>query len=158
MGVQIKTTSGPAIERPGDMVAILTKLEDNSILFIDEVHRLSRVVEEVLYGGMEDFRVSWVIDKGLKARSMNLTIRPFHADRRDDTVRDGQRAAAGPLRSDPQAGVLRRRRNAQHRRAVGQNTWRRVGGRRRGRDRQALARDAEGRQPASAPCTRLCAG
>ena len=77
MGVQIKTTSGPAIERPGDMVAILTKLEDNSILFIDEVHRLSRVVEEVLYGGMEDFRVSWVIDKGLKARSMNLTIKPF---------------------------------------------------------------------------------
>ncbi|MCH8185933.1 MAG: AAA family ATPase, partial [Chloroflexi bacterium] len=77
MGVRIKTSSGPAIERPGDMVAILTQLQQDDILFIDEVHRLSRVVEEVLYPAMEDFFVSWVIDKGLKARSMNLTIKPF---------------------------------------------------------------------------------
>ena len=77
MGVRLKTTSGPAIERPGDMVAILTQLRENDILFIDEVHRLSRVVEEVLYPAMEDRFVSWVIDKGLKARSMNLTIKPF---------------------------------------------------------------------------------
>ncbi len=77
MGVRIKTTSGPAIERPGDMVAILTQLQKDDILFVDEVHRLNRVVEEVLYPAMEDFFVSWVIDKGLKARSMNLTIKPF---------------------------------------------------------------------------------
>ena len=77
MGVRVRTTSGPAIERPGDMVAILTQLQENDILFIDEIHRLSRVVEEVLYPAMEDRFVSWVIDKGLKARSMNLTIRPF---------------------------------------------------------------------------------
>ena len=77
MGVNIKTTSGPAIERPGDMVATLTQLREHDILFIDEIHRLSRVVEEVLYPAMEDFFVSWVIDKGLKARSMNLTIKPF---------------------------------------------------------------------------------
>ena len=77
MGVRIKITSGPAIERPGDMVAILTQLQEDDILFVDEVHRLSRVVEEVLYPAMEDFFVSWVIDKGLKARSMNLTIKPF---------------------------------------------------------------------------------
>jgi Holliday junction DNA helicase RuvB len=77
MGVKIKTTSGPAIERPGDMVAILTQLQKDDILFVDEVHRLSRVVEEVLYPAMEDFFVSWVIDKGLKARSMNLTIKAF---------------------------------------------------------------------------------
>ena len=77
MGVRIKTTSGPAIERPGEMVSILTQLQQDDILFIDEVHRLSRVVEEVLYPAMEDFFVSWVIDKGLKARSMNLTIKPF---------------------------------------------------------------------------------
>lgn len=77
MGVQIKTTSGPAIERPGDMVAILTQLPEDGVLFIDEIHRLSRVVEEILYPAMEDYFVSWVIDKGLKARSMNLTIRPF---------------------------------------------------------------------------------
>jgi Holliday junction DNA helicase RuvB len=77
MGVQIKVTSGPAIERSGDMVAILTQLPEDGVLFIDEIHRLSRVVEEILYPAMEDFFVSWVIDKGLKARSMNLTIKPF---------------------------------------------------------------------------------
>ena len=77
MGVRIKTTSGPAIERPGDMVAILTQLQADDILFIDEVHRLSRVVEEVLYPAMEDFFVTWVIDKGLKARSMKLSVKPF---------------------------------------------------------------------------------
>jgi Holliday junction DNA helicase RuvB len=77
MAVRIKITSGPAIERPGDMVAILTQLQQDDILFIDEIHRLSRTVEEVLYPAMEDFFVSWVIDKGLKARSMNLSIKPF---------------------------------------------------------------------------------
>ena len=77
MGVQIKTTSGPAIERPGDMVAILTQLHQDDILFVDEIHRLSRTVEEVLYPALEEFFVSWVIDKGLKARSMNLSIKPF---------------------------------------------------------------------------------
>ena len=69
--------SGPAIERPGDMVAILSQLQKNDILFIDEIHRLNRVVEEVLYPAMEDFFVTWVIDKGLKARSMNLSLKPF---------------------------------------------------------------------------------
>ena len=77
MGVRIRTTSGPAIERPGDMVAILTQLQEDEVLFIDEVHRLSRVVEEVLYPAMEDFFVAWVIDKGLKARSMKLSVKPF---------------------------------------------------------------------------------
>ena len=77
MGTRIKTTSGPAIERPGDMVSILTRLEEREVLFIDEVHRLNRVVEEVLYPAMEELFVSWVIDKGLKARSMNLSIKPF---------------------------------------------------------------------------------
>ncbi len=77
MDTRIKATSGPAIERPADVVSLLTRLQPNDILFIDEVHRLNRVVEEVLYGAMEDFVVSWVIDKGLKARSVNLTIKPF---------------------------------------------------------------------------------
>ena len=77
MGTSVKSTSGPAIERPADMVSILTRLQQDEVFFIDEVHRLSRVVEEVLYGAMEDFVVSWVIDKGLKARSINLTIPPF---------------------------------------------------------------------------------
>ena len=77
MGSRIKTTSGPAIERPADMVSIVTRIQQHEVLFIDEIHRLNRVVEEVLYGAMEDFVVSWVIDKGLKARSINLTIQPF---------------------------------------------------------------------------------
>ncbi len=77
MGVSVKTTSGPAIERAGDMVAVLTQLKKFDVLFIDEIHRLPRIVEEILYPAMEDFFVSWVIDKGLKARSMNLSIQPF---------------------------------------------------------------------------------
>ena len=77
MGVQIKTTAGPAIERAGDMVSLLTQMQENDILFIDEIHRLNRVVEEVLYPAMEDYFVTWVIDQGLKARSMNLQLKPF---------------------------------------------------------------------------------
>lgn len=77
MGVSIQTTSGPAIERPGDMVATLTRLKKFDLLFIDEIHRLPRIVEEILYPAMEDYFVSWVVDKGLKARSMNLSIQPF---------------------------------------------------------------------------------
>ncbi len=77
MGVNIKVTSGPAIERAGDMAAILTGLQAGDVLFIDEIHRLNRVVEEVLYSAMEDFFLSWVVGKGLSARSVNLRINPF---------------------------------------------------------------------------------
>ena len=77
MGVNVRITSGPAIERAGDMAAILTSLNKGDVLFIDEVHRLSRVVEEVLYPAMEDFFLSWVVGKGLGARSMNLRVNPF---------------------------------------------------------------------------------
>ena len=77
MEVSIKVTSGPAVERPGDMAAILTSVNAGDVLFVDEVHRLSRVVEEVLYPAMEDFFLSWVVGKGLGARNMNLRINPF---------------------------------------------------------------------------------
>ena len=77
MEVSIKVTSGPAIERAGDMAAILTSVNAGDVLFIDEVHRLSRVVEEVLYPAMEDFFLSWVVGKGLGARNINLRINPF---------------------------------------------------------------------------------
>jgi Holliday junction DNA helicase RuvB len=77
MGVGMRVTSGPAIERAGDMAAILTSLKEGDILFIDEIHRLSRVVEEVLYSAVEDFYLSWMIGKGLGARSMNLKVNPF---------------------------------------------------------------------------------
>ncbi len=77
MDVDVKVTSGPAIERPGDMAAILTRLGDGDVLFIDEVHRLSRVVEELLYSAMEDFFLSWMMGKGLGASNVNLRINPF---------------------------------------------------------------------------------
>ena len=77
MGVNIKVTSGPAVERPGDMAAILSNLRAHDILFIDEIHRLSRVVEEVLYPAMEDFFLSWVMGKGLGARNITLKVPPF---------------------------------------------------------------------------------
>jgi len=77
MGVNVKVTSGPAIERAGDMAAILTGLQKDDVLFIDEIHRLSRVVEEVLYSAMEDFFLSWMVGKGLAARNINLRINPF---------------------------------------------------------------------------------
>ena len=77
MDASIKVTSGPAIERAGDMAAILTSVNVGDVLFIDEIHRLSRVVEEVLYPAMEDFFLSWVVGKGLGARNINLRINPF---------------------------------------------------------------------------------
>ena len=77
MDVQIRTTSGPAIERPGDLAAILTALEPGDVLFIDEIHRLQRSVEEVLYSALEDFCIDIVIGKGPGARTVKLDLPPF---------------------------------------------------------------------------------
>ena len=77
LGVDIKITSGPAIERAGDLAAILTNLNDNDVLFIDEIHRLNRSVEEVLYSAMEDYALDIVIGKGPSARSIRLDIARF---------------------------------------------------------------------------------
>ncbi|MEY8756261.1 Holliday junction branch migration DNA helicase RuvB [Peribacillus frigoritolerans] len=77
MGVNIRTTSGPAIERPGDLAAILSALEPGDVLFIDEIHRLPRVVEEVLYPAMEDFCLDIVVGKGPDARSIRIDLPPF---------------------------------------------------------------------------------
>lgn len=77
MGVQLRTTSGPAIERPGDLAAILTALEPGDVLFIDEIHRLHRNVEEVLYPAMEDYCLDIVIGKGETAHSIRLDLPPF---------------------------------------------------------------------------------
>jgi Holliday junction DNA helicase RuvB len=77
LGVAMKTTSGPAIERPGDLAAILTNLEERDVLFIDEIHRLNHMVEEVLYPAMEDFMLDVVIGKGPAARSLRLDVPRF---------------------------------------------------------------------------------
>lgn len=77
MGVDIKITSGPAIERPGDLAAILTNLKEHDILFIDEIHRLNKIIEEVLYPAMEDFGLDIIIGKGPSARSIRLDLPKF---------------------------------------------------------------------------------
>jgi Holliday junction DNA helicase RuvB len=77
MGVNIKETSGPVIEKPGDLAGLLTNLEAHDVLFIDEIHRLSTVVEEYLYAAMEDYRIDIMIDSGPNARSVQITLNPF---------------------------------------------------------------------------------
>lgn len=77
MGVRIRETSGPVIEKPADLAGLLTNLEPNDVLFIDEIHRLSTVVEEYLYAAMEDYRIDIMIDSGPNARSIQLNLSPF---------------------------------------------------------------------------------
>jgi Holliday junction DNA helicase RuvB len=94
MGAQIRITSGPAIERAGDLASLLTNLQDGDILFIDEIHRLNRSVEEVLYSAMEDFKLDIMLGKGPSARSLRLDLPKFTII--GATTRAG--ALAGPLR------------------------------------------------------------
>ena len=94
MGVHLHVTSGPALERAGDLAAILTKLDDGDVLFIDEIHRLSRAVEEILYPAMEDFQLDIVVGKGPAASSIRLTMPPFTLV--GATTRTGM--ITGPLR------------------------------------------------------------
>src|SRR6187431_846304 len=77
LGVSIRETSGPVIEKPGDLAGLLTSLEPNDVLFIDEIHRLSTVVEEYLYAAMEDYRIDIMIDTGPNARSVQINLNPF---------------------------------------------------------------------------------
>ncbi|MDQ4426057.1 Holliday junction branch migration DNA helicase RuvB, partial [Thalassolituus sp.] len=77
MGVQIKSTSGPVLERAGDLAAILTSLEEGDVLFIDEIHRMSPAVEEVLYPAMEDYQLDIMVGEGPAARSMKIELPPF---------------------------------------------------------------------------------
>ena len=94
MGSHLHVTSGPALERAGDLAAILTKLEDGDVLFVDEIHRLSRAVEEILYPAMEDFQLDIVVGKGPAASSIRLTMPPFTLV--GATTRTGM--ITGPLR------------------------------------------------------------
>ena len=94
MGAQIRVTSGPAIERSGDLASLLTNLQDGDILFIDEIHRLNRSVEEVLYSAMEDFKLDIMLGKGPSAKSLRLDLPKFTII--GATTRTG--ALAAPLR------------------------------------------------------------
>src|SRR6202142_2701995 len=94
LGVNIRYTSGPAIERAGDLAAVLTALDERDVLFIDEIHRLNRAVEEILYPAMEDYALDVMIGKGPSARSLRLTLKPFTIV--GATTRAGR--ISGPLR------------------------------------------------------------
>ncbi len=102
MGVNIRTTSGPAIEKPGDLAAILTNLEKGDVLFIDEIHRLSRAVEEVMYPALEDYALDIIMGKGPAARSIRIELNKFTLV--GATTRSGQLSA--PLRD--RFGVIER--------------------------------------------------
>lgn len=93
--VSIKTTSGPVLDKPGDLAGLLTGLEEGDVLFIDEIHRLSPIVEEYLYSAMEDYRIDIMIDKGPAARSVQITLNPFTLI--GATTRSG--LLTGPLRA-----------------------------------------------------------
>jgi Holliday junction DNA helicase RuvB len=95
LGVNIKITSGPILEKPGDLAGLLTNLSENDVLFIDEIHRLSTVVEEYLYSAMEDYKIDIMIDTGPNARSIELKLNPFTLV--GATTRSGLLSA--PLRS-----------------------------------------------------------
>jgi len=77
LGVNLRVTSGPVLDKPGDLAGLLTNLQEGDVLFIDEIHRLSPVVEEYLYSAMEDFQIDIMIDKGPSARSVQLTLNNF---------------------------------------------------------------------------------
>src|SRR5574343_1881637 len=77
LGVNLKTTSGPVLDKPGDLAGLLTNLEPNDVLFIDEIHRLSPVVEEYLYSAMEDYRIDILIESGPNARAIQINLNPF---------------------------------------------------------------------------------
>lgn len=95
LNVNIKVTSGPVLDKPGDLAGILTNLEENDVLFIDEIHRLSPVIEEYLYSAMEDYKIDIVIDKGPSARSIQIDLNPFTLV--GATTRSG--LLTGPLRA-----------------------------------------------------------
>ena len=77
LGVNLKTTSGPVLDKPADLAGLLTNLDEHDVLFIDEIHRLSPVVEEYLYSAMEDYKIDIMLDKGPSARSIQIELNPF---------------------------------------------------------------------------------
>ena len=106
LGVGLKITSGPVLDKPGDLAGILTSLEPNDVLFIDEIHRLSPVVEEYLYSAMEDYRIDIMIDKGPSARSIQIDLNPFTLVGAHYPQRFAHSASACPFRHQPALGVL----------------------------------------------------
>ena len=107
LGSRLRVTSGPALERPGDLASILTHLDERDVFFIDEIHRLPRAVEEVLYPAMEDFQLDLVVGKGPGAQSLRLDLPPVHARGGNNPQRQGRCPIARPVRDRRQARFLR---------------------------------------------------
>ena len=157
LGAQIKTTSGPAIARTGDLAAILTNLQPGDVLFIDEIHRLNRSVEEVLYPAMEDFALDIVIGKGPAARSIRLDIPKFTLVAA--TTRSGM--LTGPLRDRfgiSYRWITTRSRSLPDRDPLGDHLGRDDRPSECARDRLAFAWHAAPGQPSAQTRARLCAG
>lgn len=106
MGVNLKVTSGPAIEKPGEIAAILNSLQENDVLFVDEIHRLNRQVEEVLYPAMEDYAIDIMIGKGAQCQVHPPESPEVYSCGSNDKSGDAHCAAARPFRSGEPAGVL----------------------------------------------------
>ncbi len=123
LGVRLYPTSGPALERAGDMAAVLTNLEAHEILFVDEIHRLPRVVEEILYPAMEDFCLDIIIGKGPGAQVAAHRPAALHPDRGHHQGRPGQPAAEGPLRHHRPAGFLSQGGPSCHRQTGRPSCW-----------------------------------
>ena len=156
LGVGFKITSGPVLDKPGDLAGILTSLEPNDVLFIDEIHRLSPVVEEYLYSAMEDYRIDIMIDKGPSARSIQIDLNPFTLV--GATTRSGLLTAPLRARFGINPGVLRQRCAEHHHPAFGTHPRRTLlveGG---SRDCQPKPRYASYCQRPATPRARLCAG
>ena len=158
MGVNIKATSGPIIERAGDLAALLTNLDEGDVLFIDEIHRLNHVVEEVLYPAMEDYQIDIMVGQGPAAQVDQVAAQTIHPDRRDHPLGLADFAAARSLRPEFSLGFLRSGVVGAHSQTLGGDPRRRGRRGRHRRDRGALARHAAHRQPAAAPGARLRPG
>ena len=110
MGANLKSTSGPTIEKAGDLAGLLTNLEEGDVLFIDEIHRLQKTIEEYLYPAMEDFKLDIIIDTGTERAQRAAESAALHAHRRDHAQRPAHRAAAHAFCRARTAGLLRRAR------------------------------------------------
>ena len=151
MHAQLKVTSGPVLDKPGDLAGLLTNLNPGDVLFIDEIHRLSPLVEEYLYSAMEDYKIDIVLDKGPSARSIQIELAPF-LDRRDDAQRPADIAAAGPVRHPMPLGILRFFGSERYRKPLGPHS-RRFDRQRCGvGNSPPFTRNAAHRQCPAAPC------
>ena len=152
MHAQLKVTSGPVLDKPGDLAGLLTNLNPGDVLFIDEIHRLSPLVEEYLYSAMEDYKIDIVLDKGPSARSIQIELAPFTFDRRDDAQRPADIAAAGPVRHPMPLGILRFFGSERYRKPLGPHS-RRFDRQRCGvGNSPPFTRNAAHRQCPAAPC------